>query len=49
MNTARVISANLKTSFKDCYNDYLKPIPEDDEELLSLAEELIKDKKQNGD
>jgi hypothetical protein len=41
---ARIVSANIKgSSSKDCYNDYLAPIVEDDSELIDFAEEFIED------
>lgn len=43
-NIARIVSSNIKGSTpKDCFNDYLESIAEDNEELLDLTEEFIKD------
>jgi len=49
--TARLISciSEGRVRFKDAFINPFEEIPEDDEDFINKAEELIKDKKQNGD
>ena len=49
LQTARIVSSNIKSvSVKECYNNYLEEIPEDDPELMKQAEALINKGKENG-
>ena len=41
LQTARVVASNAKISVKECYNEYLEPIFEDDDEFLAEAEAYI--------
>lgn len=42
LKSARTIGAILKVNAKECFNNYLEPIPEDDENLYNQAKEFIK-------